>query len=98
MNFFHQHDMTNQFPEGMTFFMNHPVYIGAKGDWDFRISDLVKSTYGTDIYRSGEVRRAQLAKSTLLTSTLVPLGSFKVCSDAKKKVGCGKQPHLFSPW
>ena len=27
MNFFHQHDMTNQFPEGMTFFMNHPVYI-----------------------------------------------------------------------
>ena len=24
----------------------------------------------------GEVRRAQLAKSTLLTSTLVPLGSF----------------------
>ena len=26
----------------------------------------------------GEVRRAQLAKSTLLTSTLVPLGSFQV--------------------
>ena len=33
----------------------------------------------------GEVRRAQLAKSTLLTSTLVPLGSFKVCSDAKER-------------
>ena len=31
-----------------------------------------------------EVRRTQLAKSTLLTSTLVPLGSFKVCSDAKE--------------
>ena len=32
----------------------------------------------------GEVRRTQLAKSTLLTSSLVPLGSFKVCSDAKE--------------
>ena len=30
----------------------------------------------------GEVRRVQLAKSTLLTSTQVPLGSFQVCSDA----------------
>ena len=39
----------------------------------------------------GEVRRAQLAKSTLLTSSLVPLGSFQVCSDAKDRVGCGKQ-------
>ena len=26
----------------------------------------------------GEVRRAQLAKSTLLTSSLVPLGSFQI--------------------
>ena len=39
----------------------------------------------------GEVRRAQLAKSTLLTSTLLPLKSFKVCSDAKERVECGKQ-------
>ena len=51
----------------------------------------------------GEVRRAQLAKSTLLTSTLMPLvslRSFKVCSDAKERVGCGnngKLPHLFIP-
>ena len=30
----------------------------------------------------GEFRRAQLAKSTLLISTLVTLGSFKICSDA----------------
>ena len=46
----------------------------------------------------GEVRRAQLAKSALLTSTQVPLGSFqifKVCSDAKERMGCGKLPHLF---
>ena len=27
MNFFHQHDLTNQFPEWMTFFMNNPVYL-----------------------------------------------------------------------
>ena len=32
----------------------------------------------------GEIRRAQVAKSTLLTSTLGPLGSFKICSDAKE--------------
>ena len=32
MNFFHQHVMTNLFPEGMTFFMNHPVYIWTVSD------------------------------------------------------------------
>ena len=46
----------------------------------------------------GEVRRAQLAKSTLVTSSLVPLGSFqKVCSDAKERVGCGKQQETTAP-
>ena len=45
----------------------------------------------------GEVRRAQLAKSILLSSTLVPLGSFKVYSDANEKAGCGKQPYLIIP-
>ena len=49
-----------------------------------------------------EVRRAQLAKSTLLTSTLPSdlFRSFKVCSDAKEGVGSesnGKLPHLFIP-
>ena len=44
----------------------------------------------------GEVRRARLAKSTLLT-LLVPLGSFKVCSDAKEGVGCGKQREATTP-
>ena len=47
---------------------------GAKVDWDFRISDLVKNP----MVNFGEVRRAQLAKSTLLTSSLVPLGSFQI--------------------
>ena len=32
----------------------------------------------------GEVRRFQLAKSTLLTSTLVPLGFFQIVSDLKR--------------
>ena len=32
----------------------------------------------------GEVRRVQLAKSTLPSSTLRPLGSFKVCSDVRE--------------
>ena len=45
-------------------------------------------------------RRAQLAKSTLLTSTLVSLESFKVCSGAKeRKWGAesnGKLSHLFT--
>ena len=52
----------------------------------------------------GEAHRAQLAKSTLLTSTLVPLGSFrsfKVCPDAKEREwdeeSNGKLPDLFIP-
>ena len=45
----------------------------------------------------GEVRRGQLAISTLLTSTLGPLGSFKVCSDAKERMGCGKQREATAP-
>ena len=32
----------------------------------------------------GEVWRSQLAKFTLLASTMVPLGSFKVCTDARE--------------
>ena len=51
----------------------------------------------------GEVWRAQLAKSTVLTSTLVPWDLFrfcKVCSDAKEGERFGnneKLPNLFIP-
>ena len=48
----------------------------------------------------GEVLWAQLAKFTLFTSTFVPLGSFqifKVSSNAKERVGCGKQWEATSP-
>ena len=51
----------------------------------------------TYVVNFGEVRRVQLAKSTLLTSMLMPLGCFKVCSDAKEKVGCRKQWEATAP-
>ena len=44
----------------------------------------------TPVVNFCEVRTAQLAKSTLLTSTLMPWGFsgfLKVCSDAKERVG-----------
>ena len=37
------------------------------------------------------------AKSTLLSSKLVPLGSFKVCSDAKERVACRKKRDATAP-
>ena len=51
----------------------------------------------------GEIRKAQLAKSTLLTSTSCSWDlfiSFKVCLDAKERVVAesnGKLPHLLIP-
>ena len=53
----------------------------AKSDWDFWIFDLVKTLMEllfNPLVNFGEVRMAQLAKSTLLTSTMRPLGSFKM--------------------
>ena len=48
----------------------------------------------------GEVRRAQLAKPTLITSMLGPwdlFKSFKVCSDATGRVGCGNERQAAAP-
>ena len=51
----------------------------------------------------GEVRMAQLAKSTLLNSTLGPWNlfrSFNLCPDAKERLGAennGKPSHLLIP-
>ena len=77
---------------------------GAKGDWDLWISDLVKNPEGTDILSCVvnfvEVRRAQLAKSTHLTSTRCTwdlFRSFKVYSDAKERMWCGKQREATAP-
>ena len=51
----------------------------------------------TTVVNFCEVVKAQLAKSTLLTSTLVPLEYFKVYSDAKHRVGCRKQREAIAP-
>ena len=57
----------------------------------------------TRLVNFGEVRRAQSAKSTLLTSKQVSwdlFRCFKVCSDPKREWGAesnGKLPHLFIP-
>ena len=54
--------------------------MGTKGDWDIRISDQAKIPDVIDILTPvvnfGEIRRAQLAKSILLISTLGPPGIF----------------------
>ena len=72
----------------------------AKVDWDFRIFGLVNPD-GTDVLNPvanfGEVRRAQIAKSILITYSLVPLRSFKVCSDIKERVRCGKEQEATAP-
>ena len=50
--------------------------------------------YLTPVVNFGEVRRAQLAKYTLLPPRWRPwdlFRSFKVYSDAKERVGCGKK-------
>ena len=63
-------------------------------------SKILMERYLTPVVNFGEVQRAQLAKSTLLTSSLVPwdlFRSFKVCSDAKERVGCGKQREAKAP-
>ena len=63
----------------------HPVYslyirgrrlIGISGSliWSKTLMELMFNP----VMNFAEVRRAQLAKSTLLTSSLVPLGSFQI--------------------
>ena len=62
------------------------VVVEAKYDWDFQISDRSETLMElilTPVVNFCDVRRAQLVKSALLTSMLVPLGSFQICSDAK---------------
>ena len=61
--------------------------------------------YLTPVANFGEVRRAKLAKSTLLTSTLCPWNifrSFSSASDTREREWCaennGKLLHLFNPW
>ena len=82
------------------------LYKGKKGDWDFRISDLVENPDGTDIYpvvNFREARTTQLAKCT----PHLYLGTPGIFSDLLRSVQMlkrewgaetnGKLPHLFIP-
>ena len=56
--------------------------------------------YLSAVVKFGEVRKAQLAKSTLIPPCWCPwdlFRSFKVCSDAKEKVGRRKQREATAP-
>ena len=66
------------------------IWSGQKSLWKW---------YLTPVVNFGEVRRAQLAKSTPHLHVGAPgsFRSFKVCSDAEVRVGCGKQPPYSIP-
>ena len=66
------------------------LWSGQKPSWNW---------YLTPVANVGEVRKAQLTKSTLLTSWWPwdPFRSFKVCSDAKERVECRKQREATAP-
>ena len=87
------------------FYLTMVVYYIAGEGW-LGFPDLLSglkpwwNIYLTSVVNFGEVRKAQLAKSTLLTSTFVPLGCyqiFNICPDAKERVGCGKQREATAP-
>ena len=80
------------------------LHYGAKCNWDFRISDLVKNPDGTDIdwpvVNFCAIRKAQLAKPLSSPPCWCPLNlfrSFKVCSYTKDRVRCGKQREATAP-
>ena len=77
---------------------------GAKGDWEFRISDQVKNPDGTDIYPCCEFRWSpegpvsQIHSPHLHTGPLEIFSDlFKVCSDAEERMECGKQREATAP-
>ena len=87
---------------------NYPVLVIDRGRRVIGISGsliwpktLIELTFNFFVVNFGEIRRAHLAKSTLFTSSWCPwdlFRSFKVCSDAKERVGCGKQREATAPF
>ena len=72
--------------------------IGISGSliWSKTLMELIFNP----VVNFGEVRRAQLVKSTLLASTMVPLEYFQIfkdCSDAEESVRCEKQRKATAP-
>ena len=78
---------------------------GAKGDWEFRISDQVKNPDGTDIYPCGEFRWSLEGPVSQIHSPHLHIGAPGIFSDLLRSVQMlkrergvesnGKLPHLF---
>ena len=71
--------------------------IGISGSliWSKTLMELI-----SPVVNFSEVQRTQLVKSTLLISMLVPWNlfrCFKICPDAKERVGCRKQWEATAP-
>ena len=81
--------------------------MGAKVDWDFRISDLVKSPDGTNINLCGEFRWSPEGPVSQIHSPHLHVGAPGIFSDVLRSVQMlkrewgadsnGKLPHLFIP-
>ena len=77
---------------------------GPKSDCDFRISDLVDKTLMELIFNpygefrwNMEVLVSQIHSPHLHAGATGVLRYFKICSDAKESVGCGKQREAIAP-
>ena len=80
----------------------------AKGDWDFRISDLVKTLLELIFNPCGEFWRNSEGPISQIHSPHLHIGAPGIFSDflrsiqmLKRKWGAesdGKLPHLFNPW
>ena len=81
--------------------------MGAKGDWDFRISDLVKNPYRSDFTPCSECRWSPKGPVSQIHSPHLLVGAPGIFSDLLKSVQMlkrewgaesnGKLPHLFIP-
>ena len=83
------------------------VKMGAKGDWDFRISDLVKTLMDLIFKPCGEFRWSPVGLASQIHSPHLLFGAPGIVSDLlrfvqmlKREWGAesnGKLPHLFIP-
>ena len=76
---------------------------GAKGDWEFRISDQVKNPDGTDIYPCGEFRWNPEGPVSQIHSSHLHAGAPGIYSDLSrsvqmlKRVECRNQREATAP-
>ena len=84
------------------------LYRGAKSDWDFRISDLVKNPDETDINFCAEFRLRPEGPVSQIHSFHLHVGAPMIFSELLKSVQMlkrewgeesnGKLSHIFNPW